>query len=170
MNQKLKKEEKVEVILGIDPGTSIMGWGLIEKKDNKISPIKYGCIRTKTNLDLPTRLLHIYNSLCDIIIKNKPNTFAIEDLFFFKNQKTIMSVSQARGVAIVCATLHHLPVFEYTPLQVKQALTGYGRADKEQMQEMVRLTCCLKEIPRPDDAADALAVAICHAQTNKFIK
>lgn len=163
-------DNKIERILGVDPGTAIMGWGLIEKRGNKIIPIKYGCIRTRPNLDLPTRLLHIYDSLCDIIEQNKPDSFVIEDLFFFKNQKTVMSVAQARGVAIVSAMKHELPVFEYTPLQIKQALTGYGRADKSQMQEMVRITCNLKECPRPDDAADALAAAICHAQTNEFVK
>ena len=167
MNQTIKIENIKERILGVDPGTAIMGWGLIEKTSAGIVPIKYGCIRTRPHLDLPTRLLHIYDSLCDIIDKNKPTSFAIEDLFFFKNQKTVMSVAQARGVAIVCAMRSGLPVFEYTPLQIKQALTGYGRADKSQMQEMVRMACKLKECPKPDDAADALAAAICHAQTRK---
>lgn len=154
-------------ILGIDPGTGIMGWGLIEARGSSVAPLKYGCIRTASNIDLPDRLLHIYTSLCDIINANQPDMVAIEDLFFFKNQKTVMSVAQARGVAIVCAKKHNVEVFEYTPLQVKQALTGYGRADKAQMQEMVRVTCKLKECPQPDDAADALAVAICHSQTIK---
>lgn len=153
-------------ILGIDPGTRILGWGLIEKRGSEIRPLKYGCVITKSSQKLPERLGVIYRSLCDIIEKNSPSEFAIEDLFFFKNQKTVMSVAQARGVAIICAVKNKLPVFEYTPLQVKQALTGYGRADKKQIQEMVRLTCKLKECPKPDDAADALAVAICHAQTN----
>jgi crossover junction endodeoxyribonuclease RuvC len=103
--------------------------------------------------------------LCDIIKKEEPDCLAIEELFFFKNQKTVMSVAQARGVAIVCAKKSGLPVAEYTPLQVKQALAGYGRADKAQMQEMVRITCKLKKCPKPDDAADALAIAICHSQT-----
>lgn len=152
-------------ILGIDPGTGIMGWGLLEKMGSKISPKKYGCIKTPPNQNLPDRLFHIYQSLCDIIEKNKPNCMAIEELFFFKNQKTVMSVAQARGVAIVAAKKFGLHVYEYTPLQVKQALTGYGRADKAQMQEMVRLTCKLKTCPKPDDAADALAIAITHAQT-----
>lgn len=155
-------------ILGIDPGTSILGWGIIEKNQDKFIPKKYGCVRTPAGEPLPERLFSIYNSLCDIIRENKPDTMAIEDLFFFKNQKTVMSVAQARGVAIVCAKKYGVPVFEYTPLQVKQALTGYGRADKKQMQEMVRLTCKLKECPKPDDAADALAIAICHGQTARF--
>jgi len=158
-------------ILGIDPGTGILGWGLIEKDSKgKIKPLKYGCVRTLANSPLPDRLLIIYNSLCDIIKKNKPDCIAIEDLFFFKNQKTVMSVAQARGVAIIAAMSNGLEVYEYTPLQVKQALTGYGRADKKQMQEMVRMTCSLKECPKPDDAADALAIAITHAQTAKWIE
>ena len=164
-NCKLKIESRPIRILGIDPGTGIMGWGIIEKFEGKIRPLKYGCIKTAANTPLPERLFHIYTSLCDIIKKEKPSSMAIEELFFFKNQKTVMSVAQARGVAIVCAKKSGLSVFEYTPLQVKQALTGYGRADKAQMQEMVRITCKLKECPKPDDAADALAIAITHAQT-----
>jgi crossover junction endodeoxyribonuclease RuvC len=156
-------------ILGIDPGTGILGWGLIEKNGNKITPLKYGCIRTPAHTAKTIRLLHIYNSLCDIIEKNKPDEMAIEELFFFKNQTTVISVAEARGVALVCGLKNGLMVGEYTPLQIKQALTGYGRADKKQMQEMVRVTCNLKECPKPDDAADALAVAICHAQTNQEI-
>lgn len=156
-------------ILGIDPGTGIMGWGLIEEKRGKIMPLKYGCIRTKPNSPKDERLIHIFKTLCDIIEKNAPSVVVVEELFFFKNQKTIISVAEARGVAIVSAKKFNLPVFEYTPLQVKQALTGYGRADKNQIQEMVRIACKLKEIPKPDDAADALAIAICHAQTNQMI-
>lgn len=166
--EKCKMKNESIRILGIDPGTGLLGWGLIEKVEGKICPLKYGCVRTEANLPLPDRLLKIYDSLCDIIIKNKPDCMAIEDLFFFKNQKTVMSVAQARGVAIICAKKHGLPVAEYTPLQVKQALTGYGRADKQQMQELVRITCKLKECPKPDDAADALAVAITHSQSNRF--
>jgi crossover junction endodeoxyribonuclease RuvC len=154
-------------ILGIDPGTGIMGWGLIEKKGSSIRPLKYGCIRTKPNTNHFERLLHIQNSLSDIIKVNKPDEVCIEELFYFKNQKTIISVAEARGVAIVTARGLGLAIYEYTPLQVKQALTGYGRAEKSQIQEMVRLTCKLKECPKPDDAADALAIAICHAQVNQ---
>ncbi|MDO8444314.1 MAG: crossover junction endodeoxyribonuclease RuvC [bacterium] len=156
-------------ILGIDPGTGIMGWGLIEMNTGKIKPLKYGCIRTKPNTPQPERLAHIFDSLSVIIENNQPDEVAIEQLFFFKNQKTIISVAEARGVAIVAAKKFSLPVFEYTPLQVKQALTGYGRADKKQMQEMVRVSCRLKDCPKPDDAADALAIAICHGQTNRLI-
>lgn len=157
-------------ILGIDPGTAIMGYGIIEKVGNAVKPLKYGCVRTQANLNQPDRLHFIYKSLSDIIEKEKPDQVAIESLFFFKNQKTVIPVAEARGVATVCAKNHDIPVFEYTPLQIKQALTGYGRAEKAQMQEMVRVICKLKECPKPDDAADALAVAITHAQTNINLK
>ncbi|MEI8143351.1 MAG: crossover junction endodeoxyribonuclease RuvC [Candidatus Berkelbacteria bacterium] len=168
-NSKLKNENSKR-ILGIDPGTGIMGWGLIEISNNKIVPIKYGCIRTPANTEISVRLLHIFNSLSDIIKENKPDEVAIEELFFFKNQKTIISVAEARGVAVVCAKKMGLPVFGYTPLQVKQALTGYGRAEKKQIQEMVKTVCSLRECPKPDDAADALAVAITHGQTDQRIR
>lgn len=158
--------EKNIKILGIDPGTGLMGWGLVQKNARGVvTPLKYGCIRTDSKAKMDDRLFTIYTSLCDIIEKNKPDCLAIEELFFSTNQKTVMTVSQARGVAIVCAKISNLSVFEYTPLQVKQALTGYGRADKKQMQEMVRISCKLKECPQPDDAADALAIALCHAQS-----
>lgn len=157
-------------ILGIDPGTGILGWGMIQKsKIGTIEPLKYGCIRTKPNEDKMVRLKHIFESLCVIMEKEKPDEVAVEELFFFKNAKTVISVAEARGAAIVCALRYDIPVFEYTPLQVKQAITGYGRADKKQMQEMIRVLCKLKECPKPDDAADALAVAITHAQTNQLI-
>jgi crossover junction endodeoxyribonuclease RuvC len=156
-------------ILGIDPGTALMGWGLIQRAGKQIAPLKYGCIRTTASSSRAERLFHIYKSLSEIIEKNRPDCMAIEELFFFKNQKTIIGVAEARGVAIVVASKYGLPVYEYTPLQIKQALTGYGRADKKQVQEMVRLACNLKECPKPDDAADAMAVAICHAQTNQDI-
>lgn len=168
--RKMKNKSEAIRILGIDPGTGIMGWGIVEKIAQKTTPLKYGCIRTSAEQVMPDRLLLIYNSLCDIIEKNKPDVVAIEELFFFKNQKTVMTVAQARGVAIVCAVKSGLPVFEYTPLQIKQALTGYGRADKKQMQEMVRVYCKLKECPKPDDAADALAVAICCGQSENHNK
>lgn len=155
-------------ILGIDPGTAITGWGLIESDNGEINPLKYGCVRTPANSPRADRLKHIFRSLSDIISKNKPDEVAIEELFFFKNEKTVISVAEARGTAIVAATQSDLPVFEYTPLQVKQALTGYGRASKSQIQEMVRVSCKLKERPEPDDAADALAVAICHSQTQRL--
>lgn len=166
---KCKIEKFPRRILGIDPGTGILGWGLIEMSGQKVTPLKYGCVRTPTNHPKMDRLIHIFRSLSDIIEKNKPDEVAIEELFFFKNQTTVISVAEARGVAIVAALQFDIPVFEYTPLQIKQALTGYGRADKKQMQEMVRVVCGLKECPQPDDAADAIAIAICHGQTNQKI-
>jgi len=153
-------------ILGIDPGTATMGWGIVEKSGLDVRPIKFGCVKTSRDSKMPERLFKIFCNLCDIIEEEKPDCAAIEDLFFFKNQKTVITVAQARGVAIVACETLKIPVFEYTPLQVKQALTGYGRAEKRQVQEMVKTVCKLKEIPKPDDAADALAVAICHSQTN----
>ena len=154
-------------ILGIDPGTGITGWGIIEKQEtqllaNKIKVIAYGVIRTSAGLDMPIRLKDLYDELSDLIEKFSPTEVAIEDLFFFKNQKTVIKVGQARGVAIIAAVNKDLPVFDYTPLQVKQAVTSYGRASKSQIQKMVKVILNLQEIPKPDDAADALAVAICH--------
>ncbi len=154
-------------ILGIDPGTAILGWGLIEYNKGEITPLKYGCIETDSKMTMPARLAKIYHQLSDIIENDCPDEMAIEELFYFKNAKTVITVAQARGAAIVCAENMGLPVYEYTPLQIKQALTGYGRADKNQMQEMVRITCKLDHCPKPDDAADALAVAITHAQSNR---
>ncbi|MEK9156452.1 MAG: crossover junction endodeoxyribonuclease RuvC [Patescibacteria group bacterium] len=152
-------------ILGIDPGTGRLGWGLVEKRGQSIVAKDYGCIEATKASPLNERLLAIYRGICAIIREQKPDEVAIEELFFFKNQKTVISVAEARGVILLAATECGLPVFEYTPLQVKQALTGYGRAEKKQMQSMVQLTCKMAERPKPDDAADALAVAICHAQT-----
>lgn len=152
------------IILGLDPGTAITGWGII--KENKKEPrmIAFGSIQTQKTLGNTERLCEIASDLEKIIEKYKPDEIAIEDLFFFKNLKTAIKVAQARGVLILISARKKIPVFEYTPLQVKQALTGYGRADKSQVQAMVKNILKIKEIPKPDDAADALAVAICHQQ------
>ncbi|TSC93278.1 MAG: crossover junction endodeoxyribonuclease RuvC [Candidatus Berkelbacteria bacterium Athens1014_28] len=154
-------------ILGIDPGTAIVGWGIIEVLNDGQKPkvLSCGIISTDSKSSDSDQLEIIYDSLCDIINKEKPEVVAVEKLFFFKNQKTVMTVSQSRGVILLAVKKSKLPFFEYTPLQVKQALTGYGRADKKQIQEMVRVTCGLKTCPKPDDAADALAIAICCGQT-----
>jgi crossover junction endodeoxyribonuclease RuvC len=155
-------------ILGIDPGTAIMGWGIVEndkKQKNKIRLVDFGVIRTSPGLDMPIRLKDLYDGLVGVVKKYEPNACSIEDLFFFKNQKTVIKVGQARGVAILSAVNFDIPVFDYTPLQVKQAVTGYGRAEKDQVQKMVKLILGLSEIPKPDDAADALAVAICHCNS-----
>jgi len=152
------------IILGIDPGTAIIGYGLI-KKDREISLLDYGCITTSKELTSAERLKELHTKLEKIIKKHKPDIAAVEDIFFFKNLKTVIKVSQARGVILLAAAQQKIPVFEYTPLQIKQAITTYGRAEKIQVQKMVKLLLNLKEIPKPDDAADALAVAICCANS-----
>jgi len=148
------------IILGIDPGTAMIGYGLI-KQNEKMDLIDYGCIRTSASLTTAERLKELSNQLDDLIRRYKPDMVAVEDIFFFKNLKTAIKVSQARGVILLTAAKLNIPVFEYTPLQVKQAITSYGRAEKIQVQKMVKTLLNLKEIPKPDDASDALAVAIC---------
>lgn len=157
-------------IIGIDPGTGILGFGVIEAdKSGKCTLVDAGVIRTPVKEDETVRLQTIFEELCIVIADCKPDEMAVEKLFFAQNVTTAMSVSQARGVAIVAGTQAGLKVSEYTPLQIKQALTGYGRAEKKQMQEMVRILLGLKEIPTPDDCADALACAITHAMTSKIV-
>lgn len=153
-------------ILGIDPGTGILGFGVIDAEPGgKAKLIDGGVIRTPAHQPLDERLIEIYRHIASEIAKTKPTVMAIEKLFFAQNVTTAMSVSHARGVVMLAGKLAGLEIAEYTPLQIKQALTGYGRADKKQMQEMVRVILGLKEIPKPDDCADALATAICHAMT-----
>lgn len=155
-------------IIGIDPGTGILGFGVIDAdKGGKCTLVDGGVIRTPVKEDETVRLQTIFEELCGLIAQWKPSEMAVEKLFFAQNVTTAMSVAQARGVAIVAGTQAGLKVYEYTPLQIKQALTGYGRAEKKQMQEMVRVLLDLKEVPRPDDCADALAAAICHSMTRK---
>ncbi len=144
--------------LGIDPGSSLTGYGVVE--EDKV--IEYGCIRTG-NL-----LVSLYDETGKIIKKHRPDALAIEKLFFSKNVKTALAVGEARGVILLCAALAKIPVAEYTPLEVKMAVTGYGRADKYQVQQMVKNLLGMAEIPKPDDAADALAIAICHLNTYRF--
>lgn len=156
------------IILGIDPGFAIVGYSVVECKGNNCRPLEYGAITTKANTLFPDRIKIIYDELIDIIDKYKPDELAIEELFFNKNVKTAIKVGQARGVQILAAINRGLDVYEYTPLQIKQATVGYGRAEKHQVQEMVKVLLNLKEIPKPDDVADALAVAICHCSSSKF--
>ena len=154
------------VIMGIDPGLATVGYGLIEKKGNTTKVIDFGIISTSKNDTLPTRLKQIYASVSALIDKYKPDSVAMEELFFQNNAKTAIAVAEARGVSLL-ACIHKLGnLYEYTPLQIKSALTGQGRAEKRQVQYMVKAILNLKEIPKPDDAADALAVALCHSQTN----
>jgi len=153
-------------ILGIDPGTGIMGFGVVDAEPGgKVKLVDGGVIRTKTNQPLDERLVEIYRHLSSVISKTRPTVMAVEKLFFAQNVTTAISVSHARGVAILAGKISGLDVYEYTPLQIKQSLTGYGRADKKQMQEMVRVILGLKSIPKPDDCADALATAICHSMS-----
>jgi crossover junction endodeoxyribonuclease RuvC len=154
-------------ILGIDPGTGILGFGVIESSRGKVQLVDAGVIRTPVKEDDAVRLLTIYEELTDLIAQNRPDTMSVEKLFFARNVTTAMTVAQARGVVLLCGQQAGLQLFEYTPMQIKQAITGYGRADKKQMQEMVRVLLQLKEIPRPDDAADALAAAITHSMTTR---
>lgn len=151
------------VILGIDPGYAIVGWGVLEYKANKFKVIDYGAITTEAKTPFPLRLCDIYNGLCDIIKKYQPEVLSMEKLFYNNNAKTVIDVAQARGVITLAAQQNGLKIAEYTPLQVKQSVTGYGRAVKKQVQEMTRIILNLEKIPKPDDTADALAMAICHA-------
>ncbi len=156
------------IILGIDPGIAIVGWGVISCIGNNLKPIAYGSIITDPKEDFPDRLKTVYDELLQIIEKYNPTDLAIEELFFNKNAKTVIKVGQARGVQVLAAKNMGLDIFEYTPLQIKQAVVGYGRAEKHQVQDMVMLLLNLKEKPKPDDTADALAVAICHSSSLKF--
>lgn len=156
-------------ILGIDPGTGILGFGVIDSQaSGKVSLVDAGVIRTPVNEADAVRLLTIYDELSALIKELKPEIMSVEKLFFAQNVTTAMTVSQARGVVILCGMKAGLEIYEYTPLQIKQAITGYGRADKKQMQEMVRVILGLKETPKPDDCADALATAICHSMTSNY--
>lgn len=156
-------------ILGIDPGTGILGFGIIDvNARGKVKLVDGGVIRTPVKQADSLRLETIYDELTEIIKEHKPDVMSVEKLFFAQNVTTAMSVSQARGVVLLCGVQSGLELFEYTPLQIKQAVTGYGKADKKQVQEMVRVILGLESVPKPDDAADALAAAICHSMTARF--
>jgi crossover junction endodeoxyribonuclease RuvC len=152
-------------ILGIDPGTGIVGFGVIEQGKKGYTLLDGGVIRTPAHQADEYRLHTIYNSLVEIIEQHNPDIMVVEKLFFARNVTNAMSVSQARGVILLAATLKGIPIAEYTPLQIKQALTGYGRAEKSQIQEMVKILLKLKDIPKPDDCADAIAAALTHSHT-----
>jgi crossover junction endodeoxyribonuclease RuvC len=155
-------------IIGIDPGTGILGFGVIDIAGKKVQLVDAGVIRTPVKEDDAVRLETIYQELTDIIMNTKPDVMSVEKLFFSRNVTTAMTVSQARGVVLLCARLAQLPIFEYTPQQIKLSITGYGKADKKQMQEMVRVLLGLKEVPKPDDCADALAAALTHASVARL--
>jgi crossover junction endodeoxyribonuclease RuvC len=154
--------------LGIDPGTATTGYGLVKDDGGKEVLVAYGTIRTPAGMDMPLRLCKINQELSLLIQKYKPDAVGIEELFYQKNSKTVITVAQGRGVAMMTAASAGLPVAEYTPLQVKQAVVGYGNADKRQVQLMVKHILAMDTLPRPDDAADALAVAICHLHSYRI--
>lgn len=154
------------IILGIDPGYAIVGVGIIEYNGNKFKTIAYDAITTHAKTATSLRLKTIYDDINFCIDKFRPDAIAIEELFFNNNAKTAIAVAQARGVLVVSAANRGIPIYEYTPLQIKQSVAGYGRADKQQVQHMVKALLGLNTIPKPDDAADALAVAICHANAS----
>jgi crossover junction endodeoxyribonuclease RuvC len=155
-------------ILGIDPGTGILGFGVIEASGNKYQLVDAGVIRTPVKEDDAIRLETIFDELTDIIANNKLDAMSVEKLFFARNVTTAMTVAQARGVVLLCGQQAKLPIFEYTPMQIKMSVSGYGKADKKQVQEMVRVLLKLQEVPKPDDCADALAAAITHANTARM--
>lgn len=155
-------------IIGIDPGIAIVGYGIIDVNGNNSKLVDYGVIETKAHVDLPKRLEEIYLSLDKIIKYYKPTEVAIEELFFSKNVKTAITVGHGRGVEVLACKMNNLEIYEYTPLQIKEAITGYGRADKKQIQQMVKMLLNMEKIPKPDDAADALAVALTHGSVNSF--
>ncbi len=154
------------VVLGIDPGYAIVGFGAIEFYNYKYHTLGYGAILTQPTQSFDERLEKIFNEMNTIIEKSKPDVIAIEKLYFQNNQKTAIDVAQARGVILLSAKLKAIPIFEYTPLQVKSAVTGYGKAKKEQVMEMTKRLLKLEKMPKYDDTADALAIAICHTQAN----
>ncbi len=151
------------IVLGIDPGTARLGYGVVERQGSQLTMLDFGCLETINDRPLEQRLLLIHEGITDLIETYRPQAVGVERLFFNKNVQTAMAVGQARGVVLLTAAQHALPVLEYGPHEVKMAVTGYGRAPKDQVQRMVQLVLSMDELPRPDDAADALAVAICTA-------
>jgi len=156
-------------ILGIDPGYALVGYGIIDSNNYGSQIVDYGVISTPKEESLPNRLFVIYKTLKRLIEIYKPDVVSVEELFYFKNQKTIIPVAEARGVIVLTCKECGIDVYEYTPLQIKQALTGVGRAEKAQVQFMVKTLLGLNAIPKPDDAADAVAAALCHAQTSSIL-
>lgn len=154
------------IVLGIDPGYAIVGFGVLQFERGNYAPLEYGAILTDAEEDFSLRLEKIYDCIEVIAKKWKPQAISVEKLYFNSNQKTAIGVAEARGVILLAAQKNNIPLYEYTPLQVKTAVTGYGRAEKYQVMEMTRRLLHLKKVPRPDDTADALAIAICHAQTS----
>ena len=156
------------IILGIDPGYAIVGWGVVRYERGRFTPLTFGAITTPAGMDFSRRLEVIYDEMSLLLAEHKPDALAVEKLYFKNNQKTAIDVAEARGVILLAAYKSGTPLYEYTPLQVKSAVTGYGKADKKQVQQMVKLLLNLPEIPRPDDAADGLAIAITHAHSMRM--
>ena len=154
------------IVLGIDPGTAATGYGLIERDGSRLRLVDYGCLETLPTHDLPARLLEIHRAVTELIVTHRPAQIGVERLVFNRNVQTAFAVGQARGVVLLAAAENGLPVFEYGPHEVKLAVTGYGRADKGQVQRMVQMVLGMPKLPKPDDAADALAVAICVAHAH----
>lgn len=150
-------------ILGIDPGYAIVGFGVLDYVRGRFSPVQYGAITTQAHTLFEARLEEIYNDMTTLLQNAKPDAVSMETLYYQTNKTTAIAVAQARGVLLLCARQAGVPVFEYTPMQVKQSVTGYGKATKKQVQEMTRTLLALESVPKPDDTADALAMAICHA-------
>ncbi len=153
-------------IIGIDPGYAIVGYGIVDYAGNRFKTVAYGAVLTEAKTEFTSRLDKIYTELTELIEKYRPEAMSIEKLYFNTNTTTAIDVAQARGVILLSARRAGIPVYEYTPLQVKQAVTGYGRAEKKQIMEMTRMLLGLDKVPKPDDTADALALSICHAHTN----
>jgi crossover junction endodeoxyribonuclease RuvC len=156
--------------IGIDPGTAILGWGVVDEIGGALKLVDYGALTTPAGMAAHDRLVMLYDGLQLLLRKHRPDDAAVEELFFGKNVNTAITVGQARGVVLLALAQAGLPIHEYKPMAVKQAVAGYGGADKKQMQEMVRLTLQLPSIPKPDDAADAVAVAICHAYSAPMLR
>ena len=152
-------------VLGIDPGYAIVGWGVVDYVGNRFAPVGYGAVVTEKDTPFEQRLVEIYEGVLDICKRYKPEALSIEKLYYQHNQTTVIGVAEARGIILLAAAQCGVPIYEYTPMQVKQAVVGYGLAEKKQVMDMVRRLLKLKAVPRPDDAADALAIAICHARS-----
>ena len=156
-------------ILGIDPGFALVGFGVVDEENGRLTAVDYGVISTPKEDKFAVRLETIYDSMTQIIKTYQPDAISIEELFFFRNQTTVIPVAEARGIIVLCGRQNHIPMYEYTPLQIKQALTGNGRAEKKQIQFMVKNILGLEKVPKPDDAADAVAVALTHLQFNNTL-
>ena len=154
------------LVLGIDPGYAIVGFGLVETERGKQRLVKYGVITTPAGIPIQSRLMDIERDMNELLDTFRPDCLAIEELFFNTNVTTAINVAQARGVILLSAAKHGVPIYEYTPLQVKQAVVGYGRAEKKQVMDMTMRLLCLEQSPKPDDAADAIAIALCHARSS----